>query len=294
MDIRGDSGYVIAPPSVSFKGEYRFINNADLIELPKELLKKIQISNDIKPYNGIEFFNTDNGKRHSDFPRYVGSLFRKFAPAQWDAVIPNIILAVDVNKNNPPLGYKEVMAIYNNLRARELSVIPNKISSLPLLYKIVSAKELLEKNTKEFPYIIDRLIPEAAITSITADSGQGKSLLSLIFAHFIATGRILFDEYPVKKSKVLIIDLEMDEDIIVSRFKALINEDCDIDYIYQQSWLINEEKSYKWIVDIIKMNGYKVVFFDTLTNIHDKEENSSKEMREINKKMLQLITDTGI
>ncbi|MBU4216669.1 helicase RepA family protein [Candidatus Parcubacteria bacterium] len=159
---------------------------------------------------------------------------------------------------------------------------------------IVTAKDILAKEPKEAPFIVDTLIPEGAVTAITAGSGKGKSLFMLILASHIATGNKLFGIFNTKKSKVLIIDQEMDEDIIVGRFKATIKENIAIDYIYNQAWKIDNEKNYEDLKEIIITNKYKVLVLDTFANIHNKQENDSGEMKRINNRMLKLIRDTTV
>lgn len=162
-------------------------------------------------------------------------------------------------------------------------------------FHITTSKEILTKEVKPFPYIIDRMVPENAITSITADSGKGKSIFALILAKHIASGQILFDEFEVKKSKVLVVDQEMDEDIIVSRYKEIVgSEETDIDYLYEQSWSIDDELQFEWLKRITKEGGYRVVVFDTLTTIHTLDENKADDMRKLNKLLLGLIRDTAI
>ena len=159
---------------------------------------------------------------------------------------------------------------------------------------ITTSEELLAMTPKPHPYVIDTLIPENAITAITAESGTGKSLFALILAHHIATGTKLFDKFEVKKMKVLYVDLEMDEDIIVSRYKSVIKEKEDLDFVHNQSWKIDNIKQYKLLKNKIIEGSYGVVILDTLTNIHNKIENSSDEMKLVNEEMLKLIRETGV
>ncbi len=150
---------------------------------------------------------------------------------------------------------------------------------------------------KKFPYLIDKLIPEKAITSLTADSGKGKSLLALIMAQSVASGKPFLNEFTTKQTKILIIDQEMDSDLIIGRFKSVIldNESRDnIDFMYEQFWLIDNKANYDWLVQIIKDREYGFLILDTLTMIHNAEENSSTEMRKVNELLLSLIADTGI
>jgi len=158
---------------------------------------------------------------------------------------------------------------------------------------VIRGDDIIDSDIEEKPFIIDKLIPERAITAITADSGKGKSLLALVIAKAVAKGEKLFGEFEVKQSKVIIVDLEMDKDLIQGRYKAVIKEKgLPIDYIYEQPISIDNEKDFMQLIELAK--NYKVIIFDTLTNLHNKNENSSDEMKIVNKLMLKLINETGI
>ena len=160
--------------------------------------------------------------------------------------------------------------------------------------RVISGSEILKMPIKEQPYIVEKMIPERAITALTADSGKGKSLFALILAIAIARGEKLFKEFEVKKNNVLIIDLEMDRDVIVSRFQSLVDDNLPIDYILEQPFNITDESDFNRLAELIKKNNYGLVIFDTISNIHMAEENSAKEMKEVNKQLLRLINEANI
>ncbi len=176
----------------------------------------------------------------------------------------------------------------------KLEDMPKELPKPKVDFVITTGSELFEMKIKEFPYLIDKMVPENAITALTAESGKGKSILAMIMAKAIASGEDLFGEFKTTKCKTLIIDQEMDSDIIASRYQAIIGEPADIDYIYEQFWAIDDEAKYIWLMNAIKEHGYKFIVFDTLTMIHDKDENKSGDMKEINVKMLQMIAKTGV
>lgn len=161
-------------------------------------------------------------------------------------------------------------------------------------FKVSNCKDLLEYEVQPEYFVINPLIPKEAITSITADSGKGKSLFTLILAYHIASGEKLFDKYETEPQKVLVIDQEMNKNQIVSRLKKVISSELPIDYIIDQKLLITDEDDLHNLTMIIVRGRYKVVIFDTFTEIHDKEENDSGAMKLVNEKLLELIRRTKI
>lgn len=173
-------------------------------------------------------------------------------------------------------------------------VLPAKYPEIPKTeFSIVTSKELLAKESKPRPYIVDKLIPENAITALTADAGQGKSLFALILAYSVANGLPLFNTFETKQSKVLILDFEMDEDIIIGRYKAIISAPTNVDFMYGQYWKIDSTEHFNWLRETIIANNYNLVIFDTLTNIHNKNEDKAGEMRFVNEDFLRLIRETN-
>jgi RecA-family ATPase len=160
--------------------------------------------------------------------------------------------------------------------------------------KVSTCSDLLSYEIQPEYFVINPLIPKEAITSITADSGKGKSLFALIIAYHIASGSQLFDKYPVESSKVLIVDQEMNKNEVVSRFKKIVTSELPIGYIIDQKFLVTDDNDLSDLEKIIIKGRYKVVIFDTFTEIHDKEENDSGAMKLVNEKLLDLIRHTKV
>lgn len=200
------------------------------------------------------------------------------------------ILNYIINKN-PEMSSYDAYQLAKKLSVdddTEIGLLLNK------KFKLRNGAEIIKKIPNEFPYIIDRLIPKNAITALTADSGAGKSLVMLLMVDAIINGNALFDTFITEENKVLIIDQEMDEDLLIGRFKSILSGNQDkLDIIYEQFITIDNPDNFKWLIDTIKVNNYGLVVFDTLTMIHNSEENSSSEMRKINELMLKIIAETG-
>jgi len=168
----------------------------------------------------------------------------------------------------------------------------NKKEIIP--FHITDSTELMSKPIPDFPYLVDKIIPRKAITALTADSGKGKSLVALIMACYISQGIKMFGEYKTEKTNTLIIDQEMDEDLIIDRYRKVVKIDTPIFYIHNQDFKITDENHYIQIKSKIIKKEIGFIIFDTFSMIHTNDENSSNEMVEVNKQMLKLISETGV
>lgn len=161
--------------------------------------------------------------------------------------------------------------------------------------KIIHGDYFLTAPVKEKPFLVAGMVPESAITALTASSGAGKSLFMLILAKHIALGEKLFDTFEVKQANVLLVDVEMDPDILIGRHKAFIDCSAPIYYIHNQSFDICNEDDFFQLAEEILSKDIGLVVFDTISNIFSgKDENSAKDMKDVTKKLLDLIRLTRV
>ncbi len=185
--------------------------------------------------------------------------------------------------------------LFKNKQVEKNTTPTQHICKEQIDFNITTGEQLLKIKIKSFPWLVLGLIPEEAITAVTAETGKGKSLFILILAKAIAIGKKLLDKFEVKKSKVLIIDQEMDGDIIASRYQAIMDDEIiDVDYIFEQDFRIDNPEHYERMKSKVEIGGYNVVVFDTLTTIHNLEENDSGDMKNLNKLFLKFIRETKI
>jgi len=215
----------------------------------------------------------------------------KKAPDSLKAGVKDLLGRKEPYMKARQLSPEEFYRIINNAIRGE-KVVLEPLAPENVEKKIVPIGKILQMEEKEQPFLIEKMIPENAITGLTSETGKGKSLIALKFVMHIAKGKKLFDTFEVKKRKVLFIDLEMNENDIINRSKTVVGEDIGIDFIYQQDFLIDDENEFEWLVKKVKENNYGLVVFDTFTQIHTKEENSATEMKMVNKKLLELIART--
>jgi len=209
-DIRGDGGYVVAPPSKSEKGGYSWINNLPIAEFPNDLIK--QELNEKPKFTESDFQGVGEGERDNEMTRYAGHLLAITHPADWQDIGWPKFQAANT-KNNPPLSDRQLKKIWDSMTTRDkrnnadkwkkrteaaLEVMEdeNKSEVLPI-EEAVSQKKLRAgmKIKTGFSKIDDALkdidetdggLQEGDLVVIGGATGNGKTLFSLNLTHNFA------------------------------------------------------------------------------------------------------------
>ena len=156
--------------------------------------------------------------------------------------------------------------------------------------------ELIKKPINPFPYLVDKMIPSRAITTITGDTGSGKSIFILHLADCVSRGEKLFNEYNTQKTNILIIDLEMDEDLLINRCQSVCKDQENKFIVYEKIFKIENPDHVMWLKHCLKENNIGMIIFDTLSKIHNQDENSNTDMTNIMErlKMITIECDVSI
>lgn len=126
VDIRGDGGYVVAPPSKTTKGAYSWLKQINPIQFPKDLFEikkttdipQISTNNQTSPVLDDEYLGYPEGQRNDEMARYIGKVLKWVHPSDWDTVAwLSIIMAND--KNRPPLTEAELRKTFESIKAAE-------------------------------------------------------------------------------------------------------------------------------------------------------------------------------
>ena len=162
--------------------------------------------------------------------------------------------------------------------------------------RVVSSNQILKMSPKENPFILQGMIVEGSVNALTSDSGKGKSLLMLKAVEAIVQGEKFLGEFETKKSKTLIIDLEMSENDIIQRVQSIIHHEIEgLDFYHAQTFNIFDDKDFEWLKNIIITNGYKLIVLDTYSMMaQSKNENDNAEANIVNRRMLELTNEYGV
>lgn len=127
IDIRNDSGYVVAPPSVINDKQYEWINSDEfdrskVVDFPKDLFEN---KNKLKSNGKSEITKKDfsivisKGSRNEDLTTFVGTLLCKHPEKDWEGFCLPIIQSYNKTNCTPPLSEKDVETIFESICKRE-------------------------------------------------------------------------------------------------------------------------------------------------------------------------------
>lgn len=134
IDIRGEGGFVIAPPSMhSSGGAYQWHispKEASFSEFPHWILHVTEKSQNKGDWQDV-LYGVSEGERNTSAARVIGKLLSVFSREDWEEFVIPLVRDWN-NQNNPPLSDKELESTYNSLVERELQKIEDIDESLHL------------------------------------------------------------------------------------------------------------------------------------------------------------------
>lgn len=189
-DIRGDGGYVVAPPSIHQSGRaYEVISKKPMVPFPSHLFGVVSerkpVGNWGEILNGIP-----QGSRNETGTKVIGKLLRAFPRDQWESTAW-VMFRQWNQTNDPPLDDRELRSIYNSIAKKEFysrkEELPEekagKVRFITMSHVIKeSVHELTTTNSNDvisfgYDFLDDKLtgIFKSDLIVLGGESGTGKT-----------------------------------------------------------------------------------------------------------------------
>ena len=256
IDVRGDGGYVLAPPSVVDDKSYAWVNNLPIAEANDavyDFLSKTK-NDTTKPLDDCCLIQ--EGKRNDYLFKMACYLQKK---GFHDESIRLCITKENEKRCYPSLEMKEVNNICSSALSYDKGFIQTKRD---VEYGgRFTAKELLSSDIKEEQDIVEDMIP-IGLTLIGAPQKTGKTFFGLQLADAIASGKKFLGKN-VRPGTSLYLAFEDHKNKIQKRLKTMKIEEKD-----------------NLVVDVLKPDNY-----------FDLEKRIQKEL-EVNKDLRVVVVDT--
>jgi len=296
IDIRGEGGFVILPPSVHSNGKiYEWLNDSDPLPLPPSL--KQTLTGYFKHEPGFKSGEAPSdrirgGQRNTVLTSLAGSMRQRGMTKE---AIEAALHAEKRLRCESPLSDAEVTKIAQSIARYQPDSIPSH--SNPQIGKETnfnpqSAAYILARKQQPLTWVWERYIAEGDLFVFVAYMKVGKS--TLIYPLTIAVARgIPFLGYPTKKGAVLILALEEHPRDIELRLRKLGMKPEDPIYIHEGP-LPNSKQELDAIKAFIKQKGIVLALLDSLVYFWNiKNENDNAEIVRALKPVLTLARDTG-
>lgn len=143
----------------------------------------------------------------------------------------------------------------------------------------------MHKNFPPQKWLVDKLVPDAAITIFSGAPASCKTWITLHTAISVARGEPLFGEFATNQSGVLIIDEENSQRLVQERLFMLgALADLPIYFSPQPGFVLSNESVAETLAECATRD-IKVIIIDSLVRIHVSDENSSGEMAAVFKQL---------
>ena len=296
IDVRGENGYIVVPPSMHISGRrYMWADEDEPIAPAPMWLMNLQGVDD-KPFETKE--EVPEGGRNDYLFRYAARLVGE---GRGDDEVATLVIGTNQRVCKPPLTDYEVMIIINSALRYDANpeeavlVFDDEPSEVPVMqdgeYTALSIAELFSNPPEPTrPLVSDGILDEGNGLILAGVSNVGKSWLAMDLAVALATGGQWLGHFKCEPSRVLYIDEESSLSSDYDRFKMIFNAHLMPDDVVagstemplflavQRGIKLDTPKGHTILARMLSQYRPDVVIFDALVRMHSGDENSTKDM----------------
>lgn len=288
IDIRGKGGYVIVPSAKMPDREWKLQEAlADLPEQWYDLIPHISVAGaGAGPLNiADKIAGLSEGNRHDSFMRLIGKLMSAKLEAH-EVIVTLMPLAVEQKFE------QELLDLVTDMFQR-YQVVPKTAFRLELI------DDFLSKPEPVLSWMIEGLWTSSAKGMLVGQPNLGKTWVALdMLISFVSGLPCLGQFQPRETGPALLIEQEGSLMNLNRRFHMLAKGRSlaygSLRHLHHMSFqfpkLPDHEKD---IIFLMKQQRIKFVVFDSLVRFHNKDENSSTDMRLILESFTRINMETG-
>jgi len=218
IDLRGDGGYVVAPPSIHPSGkQYQWmtgkgLDDLALAELPEIILvRKPEEKAPLKDlYKGV-----DKGSRNDTLARLAGSWVND--DLSLNECLENALLWNQ--KNDPPLDLKEIERTVASIFDRHHND-KTKATHKRINMTLISLGDLLKEPEESVTWLVEGVLPTGGFSVLASKPKVGKSTIARNLAKSVARGE-LFIGRKVNTGPVIYLALEEKRNEVKRHFRDM-------------------------------------------------------------------------
>lgn len=232
LDIRGDGGITVLPPSLDHKSgrSYEWIISPEdtaVPEAPAWLIDVLKNQSSLKTKLDVPqvFAGVPEGKRDTELNRLAGKMRQMNMPQ--DVAERTIMWAAE--QCHPPFPVNAARAkvrwAYTHYEAGEdVAPVLDVRDRAEDDFGLFNLWQLMQENHPPVKWIIDRLIPQGTLL-LAGKPKMGKSWSALGMCIAVATGGVVFGEFAAEMGKALYLALEDNKRRLQSRAAALLQSE---------------------------------------------------------------------
>lgn len=296
LDIRGDGGYVVAPPSLGASGRhYGWDLGAaeEIVSAPAWLIARARTKR-LKERTAEGASVPDAfvaGARNSALTSLGGVMVR--AAFGLDAV-ETALLAENIRRCRPPLDDKEVQGIAASvMRYQPSNPVQGKVAT-------VLGGSQLARALPPIPWVCERLELAPGAPNVWAGYGySGKTLAAQDLMISVAAGRLAWGHISCASGTVVHLDYEQGQRLSSERYQRLCRaSDVDLEalgetirYVPFPPVYLDTPEGLVWLEDIC--SGAKLCVIDSLRAAFPSADENSSEIRRYLDPLARLSETTG-